>query len=84
MKQAKKSAQLLLGKTIKRIRPMTEAECQALYWFTPGIVIEFEDGTTLYASQDEEQNGPGVFCGHFPDGAFFGMYVTDKKRIGMV
>lgn len=61
-------AEQWIGKTIKSIRPMSEAEIEAEGWggLTRGyapVVIEFTDGSIIYASQDEEGNGPGALFG---------------------
>jgi len=61
-------AEQWIGKTIKAIRPMSEAEIEAEGWagLTRGYaptVIEFLDGSKLYASQDEVGNGPGALFG---------------------
>jgi hypothetical protein len=53
----------LKGKTVKTVRPLTDAECNDLYWPTGGydvaIAIIFTDGTAAVVSQDPEGNGPG-------------------------
>lgn len=65
------------GRTIKRVRPMTEEELRREGWAedqfgsTPRYmppVVEFEDGSTLFASRDPEGNGPGAMFGSDPDG----------------
>ena len=53
------------GRTITRVRDMTEKEKREVGWdeWTWGItVIELDDGTRIYAAKDEELNGPGAFC----------------------
>ena len=77
-------AELLVGKMVSRVRPMTAEEQLELYWSERGIVIEFEDGTVLYAAQDEEQNGPGTICGYYPDGYPFGLFTTSEGLIGLM
>lgn len=68
-----------IGKTIKAIRPMTAAELENEGWtgLTRGyapVVIEFSDGSKIYASQDEEGNGPGALFG--VDASGESVYVT--------
>lgn len=65
----------MIGKTIKNVRPMTDAELDAEGW-TPSrahgrpTVLVLEDGTTLYPSRDPEGNGPGALFGS-ADGELF-------------
>lgn len=49
----------LVGKTIAKVRPPTEEE---LEYTNEDIrtIIEFTDGSILFALRDEEGNGPGV------------------------
>lgn len=49
----------LIGKKIVGIRYQNEKEMEEEYWTNPAIVIELDDGSLLYPSQDEEGNGPG-------------------------
>ena len=64
-----------VGKRIKYIRPMTEAEKRLEGWedFSGGIVLVLDDGTRLFPSRDLEGNGPGVLLGYRPggNGTFF-------------
>jgi hypothetical protein len=55
----------LIGRTITKIRPMTTGELSAEGWDIGDncSAIEFDDGTVLYPSRDEEGNGPGAFFG---------------------
>ena len=57
---ADKAADVLLGKTIVRVRYITENEMRDLYWDRAGVVFELNDGTIVYPSQDDEGNGPGA------------------------
>ena len=56
-----------IGRKIKKIRPMTAAEAAAEGWtlgrHDAATVIEFDDGSRIYASQDHEGNGPGALFG---------------------
>ncbi len=53
----------LKGKTVKTVRPLTDAECNDLYWSSGGydvaVAIIFTDGSAAVVSQDPEGNGPG-------------------------
>ena len=56
----------LVGKTVKEVRPMTEAEYGDLYWHNNGMgfVVIFTDGTCFIPSSDAEGNAPGfLFLG---------------------
>lgn len=66
----------LIGQKITEIRPMTEEEETNEGWDrNSGIpmVVVFEDGTLLYASQDPEGNGPGTLFGIDKNGQEFGI-----------
>lgn len=64
----------LIGKTVKAVRPMTKKELNGEGWDgRAGAVIEFDDGTLIYASRDEEGNGPGALFGA-KDGKHFAFY----------
>lgn len=53
----------LVGKTIKRVRPLTKEECADLYWdydrMYEAMVIIFTDGTAMIPMCDPEGNGAG-------------------------
>lgn len=49
----------LVGKTIAKVRTLTEAEQEEFYLDDPTEVIEFTDGSLLVALADPEGNGPG-------------------------
>jgi len=56
----------MVGKTIKEVRPLTEAEYEDLYWHNngQGFVVIFTDGTCFIPSSDAEGNAPGfLFLG---------------------
>jgi hypothetical protein len=54
----------LIGKKVTNVRSMTEKEMISEGWDgRGGTVIEFNDGTLIYASRDEEGNGPGCLFG---------------------
>lgn len=52
----------LVGKTVKRVRSLSDAEIDSLYWgrtSDPTAVIEFTDGTYAIVMADPEGNGTG-------------------------
>lgn len=73
--------ELLTGKTIRAIRPMTQEELEREGWPTAGdhgqqvMCIEVDIGTdepvTLFPSRDSEGNGPGVMFGFGCGDAFY-------------
>jgi len=76
---------MLEGKKIVRVRAMTDAELKAMYWsrsrFDPEpVVIELDDGTSLYASMDIEGNGPGHIFGTNAQGEDFVLIVKRKEQ----
>lgn len=50
---------MLVGDRIKKVRQMTRGEWEDEGWCAGTVVIEMESGFKLYASRDEEGNGPG-------------------------
>jgi len=52
-----------IGKSIAKIRPLTEKEMKSFYWEPHSgdvpLAIIFEDGQVLIPSSDPECNGPG-------------------------
>lgn len=52
-------AKALVGKKIKSIGYLTDAEVEQLGWYSSAVVIELDDGTCLFPSQDDEGNGAG-------------------------
>ena len=46
----------LVGKVIKQVRYMTDAEKESFYWNKGGIVIILHDGTMIMSSSDDEMN----------------------------
>ena len=53
----------IIGHKIKAIRPMSKAEKDAEGWNRGAAILELDNGVKLYASRDEEGNGPGVLFG---------------------
>ena len=54
-----KSSNFLVGKTIRRVRYLTESEKEDLGWYRSPLVIEFEDGHWLVPMADDEGNDGG-------------------------
>lgn len=50
----------LEGRTIARVRYTTEAEESSLGWDASAVVLELDDGTLLFPSQDDEGNDAGA------------------------
>jgi hypothetical protein len=57
----------LIGRVLVEARPMTDQELEAEGWVSPGrlimgrpVVLVFSDETRIYASMDDEGNGPGT------------------------
>jgi hypothetical protein len=67
--------EVVLNAKIKEVRPMNAAEMKAEYWVgeRPPTVLVLDNGTKLYASRDDEGNGPGVLFGVHTDGSQFGL-----------
>lgn len=64
----------LVGQKLVMIRPMAQTEKNAEGWEAGterSVILVFEDGTVLFASRDEEGNGPGVLVGYDPNGDGF-------------
>lgn len=63
----------IVGCRIVAVRPMTPAELAHEGWpqdaRAPAIVLV--DGAVLYASRDDEGNGPGAIFGTSADGSFY-------------
>ena len=58
----------LTGKKVKAVRYLSKAEADQLGWHSRPLVIEFEDGTLLFPSRDDEGNDGGALLGQKPGG----------------
>lgn len=56
-----KAEKWLVGKTIKSVRYMTDAEAKELMWDSRPLAIFFDDGSFVFASMDDEGNNGGAF-----------------------
>lgn len=54
------AAPILVGRTIKRIRYLSDSERDELMWDRASIVLELDDGTLLWPSADDEGNDAGA------------------------
>jgi hypothetical protein len=63
----------LIGKKVVDVRGMTKEEMETEGWemHKSTTVVVFDDGTRIFASRDEEGNGPGVLFGTDPNGKGF-------------
>ena len=66
----------LVGSVIKKYRRMTFAELEAEGWTdrtNAAMAIEFTNGLIIYASKDDEGNGPGVLFARYKNtGVYLG------------
>ena len=69
------SSPSIIGMKVTGIRRMTKHEMRHEGWEKPTTVLELEEGVFLFASQDDEGNGPGTLFGSDKDGD--GFYVMD-------
>jgi len=53
---------LLKGKVIKSCRYLQKEECEEMGWYSTPLVIEFSDGTCIFAQSDDEGNNGGAMC----------------------
>jgi len=58
----------LVGHTIESVRMLSESEVDGMGWTSGCLVIQFDDQSIIFASQDDEGNGPGALFGQTPDG----------------
>jgi len=61
----------LIGKSITRVRKMSREEMDREDWGharkSETVVLELDDGTTIFPSRDSEGNGPGALFGSTAD-----------------
>ena len=58
-----KRAKVLVGKTIKEVRYMTDKEAEDFMWYKKPIVIVFTDGSYIIPQMDDEGNDGGSVYG---------------------
>jgi hypothetical protein len=54
------AAKLLVGRKVVRVRYMEPTEAEEAGWSQRAAVLQFDDGTLLYAACDEAANDAGV------------------------
>lgn len=57
---AEKAEKLLVGRKIISARYMTKDEAKGFGWHTRPLVLLLDDGTSIFASSDDEGNGAGA------------------------
>jgi hypothetical protein len=55
----KKVKEFLVGKTIKSVRYMTDAEMEDFMWYKKPVIIDFTDGSYMIPQSDDEGNNGG-------------------------
>lgn len=65
-KWAEKAQEAFVGKRVSRVRYLSDTEMRALGWVESVLVLEFEDGTLIFPSRDDEGNGGGAMFGQGP------------------
>ncbi len=58
----------LVGRTIKSVRWFSVPEAESMGWYNRPIVIELDDGSQIFPSQDDEGNDGGALFGQGSDG----------------
>jgi hypothetical protein len=53
----------LVGKKIVNVRYMSTSEAEHMGWYSRSLVIQFDDGTIIYPSKDDEGNDAGALFG---------------------
>ena len=57
---AKEANDLFAGRTIKRVRYMSDAEVEAMGWYSAAPVFVLDDGNAIWPSADDEGNNAGA------------------------
>ena len=70
----------MIGQKIRKIRGMTQQEIDAEGWDRGTTLIELEDGRTIFASQDDEGNGPGAMFSLTPKGEQVAIFVDEENN----
>jgi len=58
----------LVGKKVKSVRYLTEEEAESMMWYSRPLIIEFDDGSLIFPSMDDEGNNGGALFGQGKDG----------------
>ena len=67
----------IVGSNIEKVRWMTDDETNKEGWEKRGIVLAMVGGGKIYASRDDEGNGPGVFFGETAEGK--SVYISPEE-----
>jgi hypothetical protein len=60
-------AEKLHGRTIKKVRYLTDDEMETLGWYEKSLVIFLDDGNFIFASSDDEGNAAGALFTSYDD-----------------
>lgn len=71
----KRATNIYVGRKIVKARYMTHDEAEEFGWGSRPIVLELDNGSIIFPSQDDEGNGPGALFGNDRDGNDIGMPV---------
>jgi hypothetical protein len=55
-----RAQKLLVGRTITAVSYLDAQDAGELDWYGRSLCIEFDNGLVLFASSDDEGNGPGA------------------------
>ena len=55
-----RAQKLLNGRTIRCATYLSTEEAKGLGWYGRALAIELDNGVVIFASQDDEGNGPGA------------------------
>jgi hypothetical protein len=70
----------LKGKKIKAIGKLSQSSMDEMMWYGESpAVLEFEDGTRLWPSRDDEGNGPGTLIARTTKGKTFYLVAQGPK-----
>jgi hypothetical protein len=58
----------LVGKKVTSVRYITPEEQEHMGWYQRALVIEFNDGSLVLPSRDDEGNDAGALFGQSKDG----------------
>lgn len=58
----------LVGKKVSQVRYLSKKECDGMGWDAKALVIQFDDGTIVFPSSDDEGNNAGALFGQTDKG----------------
>jgi len=61
------AAKYLVGKKIVAVRYLDKTDLKTLGWDSSTVVLQLDDGSIWFPSQDDEGNGPGALFGQLND-----------------